>query len=277
MPTGLVTNVQSMNAQRLININQSNLARTTEKLSSGLRINRAADDPSGLGISQVLTSQIRGDNAGLGNIQQGASAIQVADAALSQVTDVLQRMRELAVSAANESLSSSQTAALQSEYQSLITAIDDIVSGSTFNGKALLDGSVTAAVSLQIGAQTTQQTTLSFATNFKASQTTGLGLGGFSLTTFGGATAAIASVANAITTVSTGRSNFGAKSQALDALRGALDNTIIANTDARSRLTDADMATEISGLVRQQLPQQSGASALAAANFSTQFILRLLQ
>ena len=134
----LNTNISSLNAQRLVNINGANLAKTTERLSSGLRINSASDDPSGLGISQVLTSQIRGDTMATNNIQQASSMLQVADAALSSVGDILQRMRELAVQANNTALSTSQSNALQSEFSSLTTAITNITSGVTFNSIALL-------------------------------------------------------------------------------------------------------------------------------------------
>lgn len=270
----LNTNAPALTASRLININSTNLARTTERLSSGLRINRAVDDPSGLGIAQVLTSQIRGDTAATGNIQQGQSMLQVADAGLSQIADILQRMRELAVQANNSALSTSQASALQAEFSSLNTAIDNIASGATFNSKSLLNGSG-GTVTLQIGASTTSTTTIGLSVNFASSGP--IATSGQNISTPGGASTAQTTIDTAITFVSTSRSGFGGLSQRLEYLKGALDTSIIANTDARSRIVDADVASEVSNLVRQQLIQQTGASALAAANFSSQFVVSLLR
>ncbi len=271
----LNTNISSLNAQRLVNINAAHLAKTTERLSSGLRINNASDDPSGLGISQVLTSQIRGDTMATNNLQQASSMLQVADAALSNIGDILQRMRELAVQGNNTALSTSQANSLQAEFSSLTTAITNITSGVTFNGIALLTGG-TGTVTLQIGAATTATTTIGFGTDFRANQST---IGTSTLSVASAAAAAVATTAldTAISNLSTARGNFGAKSQELGYLKGALDSTIIANTDARARITDADVASEVSNLVRQQLIQQAGTSALAAANFSAQFVVSLLR
>jgi flagellin len=273
----LNVNVNSMNAQRLVNINQANLAKTTQRLSSGMRINTASDDPAGVGIAQTLTSQVRGDTmASNQNIQQGHSMLQVTDSALNQISDALQRMRELAVEGSNASLTTNEQNALDAEFQSLKTAIDNIAAGVQFNGKVLLDGSTTT-VTLQTGWQQTSSSALDFSTAYT---TAGLGLtAGISIGStagFAGAQAAQTTLDTAIQTVSTARANFGAQDQALSALQGALDSSIVATTDARSHITDADMAQEVSNLVRQQLLQQAGASALSSANFSAQFIVKLL-
>jgi len=270
----LNVNVQSLNALRLVNINNANLAKTTQRLSSGLRINTASDDPSGLAIAQSMTSQIRGDTvASDQNIQQGQSMIQVADAGLTQIGDILQRMRELAVQGNNSGLTANESSALDAEFQSLKTAIDNIASGSSFNGKQLLD-STGGNITLQIGWQASSTTNVNFSTAYT---TTGLGLSStIQVNNAGNASNAEATLDTAIQTVGTGRANFGAKSQALSATKGALDAGIVATTDARSRITDADVAQEVSNLVRQQLLQQAGASALASSNFSSQFVLKLL-
>lgn len=276
----LNTNIQAANALRLVNINNANMTRTQQRLSSGLRINSASDDPSGLGIAQALTSQIRGDQvASNNNIQQAQSMIQVGDAALGQVADILQRMRELAVQANNTGLSTNQSNALNAEMTSLKTAIDNIANGATFNGKVLLDGSLTGAnaIQLQIGAQQTQTTTVTEFSNDYRQSGARLNVGGLSLTTAANAQQAQTDLDTAIQNLTTDRAAIGAKAQELDYLKGALDATIVANMDARSRITDADVAGEVSNLVRQQLLQQAGASALSSANFAPQFVLSLLR
>jgi flagellin len=274
----LNTNIQAANALRLVNINNNNLAKTQQRLSSGVRINSASDDPSGLGIAAALTSQIRGDMvASNQNIQQAQSMLQVADAGLGQVADILQRMRELAVQANNTGLSTDQSAALDAEFQALMTAIDDIALGATFNGKVLLDGSLTgaAAIAIQIGAQQTQTTTITQLSNDYQSGGARLNVAGQDLTTAANAQGAQTQVDAAITNLNADRASLGAKAQELDFLKGALDSTIVANMDARSRITDTDVAAEVSNLVRQQLLQQAGASALSSANFAPQFVLSL--
>jgi flagellin len=276
----LNTNIQAANALRLVNINNNNLAKTQQRLSSGVRINSASDDPSGLGIAAALTSQIRGDMvASNQNIQQAQSMLQVADAGLGQVADILQRMRELAVQANNTGLSTDQSAALDAEFQALMTAIDDIALGATFNGKVLLDGSLTgaAAIAIQIGAQQTQTTTITQLSNDYQSGGARLNVAGQDLTTAANAQGAQTQVDAAITNLNADRAARGATAQELDFLKGALDSTIVANMDARSRITDTDVAAEVSNLVRQQLLQQAGASALSSANFAPQFVLSLLR
>ena len=272
----LNTNIAALNALRLVNINNANLAKSQQRLSSGLRINSAADDPSGLGIAQALTSQIRGDTVAANtNIQQGQSMLQVVDAGLSQIGDILQRQRELAVQANNSSLSATEAGALQSEFASLNTAIDNIANGATFNGKVLLDSSA-GTITLQIGAQQTQTSSIALTNDFRSTGAV-LNTNGENISTTAGAQNAQTVLDTAIQNLNTNRATFGAKSQELDYLKGALDSSIIANTDARSRITDADVASEVSGLVREQLLQQAGTSALSSANFAPQFVLSLLK
>ena len=271
----LNTNVQSLNAQRLVNINNANLARTAQRLSSGLRINSASDDPSGLAIAESLTSQIRGDKvASDQNIQQAQSMIQVADSGLSQIGDILQRMRELSVQANNTGLTTAEANALDAEYQSLQTAIDNIATGASFNGFHLLDNTGNGAVqtvTIQTGWDQTSTMALAFNNDYQAAGVQ-VNLAATDLTTAANAQAAQTAVDTAISNVATGRSNLGAQS----ALKGALDASVVATTDARSHITDADVANEVSNLVRQQLLQQAGASALSSANFNAQFIVKLL-
>jgi flagellin len=275
----LNTNVQSLNAQRLVNINNNNLAKTAQRLSSGLRINSASDDPSGLGIAQSLTSQIRGDKvASDQNIQQAQSMIQVADSGLGQIGDILQRMRELSVQANNTGLTTNEATAIDDEYQSLQTAITNIATGASFNGFHLLDNTGNGAVqtaTIQTGWDQTSTMAIAFNNDYQANGTQ-INLAGTDLTTAANAQAAQTALDTAIQNVASGRSTLGAQSSALSALGGALDASVVATTDARSHITDADVASEVSNLVRQQLLQQAGASALSSANFSAQFVVKLL-
>ena len=275
----LNTNVQSLNAQRLVNINNNNLAKTAQRLSSGLRINSASDDPSGLGIAESLTSQIRGDKvASDQNIQQAQSMIQVADSGLGQIGDILQRMRELSVQANNTGLTTNEATAIDDEYQSLQTAITNIATGASFNGFHLLDNTGNGAVqtaTIQTGWDQTSTMAIAFNNDYQANGTQ-INLAGTDLTTAANAQAAQTALDTAIQNVASGRSTLGAQSSALSALGGALDASVVATTDARSHITDADVASEVSNLVRQQLLQQAGASALSSANFSAQFVVKLL-
>ncbi|HEY3082915.1 MAG TPA: flagellin [Chloroflexota bacterium] len=266
------SNVPALNSTRLLNITNDSLNRTTERLSSGLRINRAADDPSGLFAAESFTSQIRGSQAAVGNIQQATSVVQLADSGLSNVFDALQRMKELSVSAANGTITADQRNALSAEYVAVRDSIDQIVNGTTFDNTSLLDGSY-GSVTLQVGAQNTAQATLDLSTDYTA----GTLVTTADLTTVANADAAQGEIDAAITAVAAGRANLGATISSLDYQKSALEVGIVANTEARSRIQDADIASEVSNLVRQQIAQQAGASALSAANFSTQFVLSLLK
>ena len=276
----LNTNVQSLNAQRLVNINNANLGRTSQRLSSGLRINSASDDPSGLAIAESLTSQIRGDKvASDQNIQQAQSMIQVADSGLGQVGDILQRMRELSVQANNTGLTTNEADRARRRVP------EPADRDRQHRDRRVLQRLPPAGqhrqrhrrrrVTVQTGWDQTSTMAIAFNNDYQAAGTQ-VNLAGTDLTTAANAQAAQTAIDTAITNVATGRSTLGAQSSALSALKGALDASIVATTDARSHITDADVASEVSNLVRQQLLQQSGASALSSANFSAQFIVKLL-
>jgi flagellin len=267
------TNVSALNSTRLLNVTNSSLNRTTERLSSGLRINRSADDPSGLFAAESFTSEIRGSQAAVGNIQQAASVVQLADAGLSNIFDALQRMKELSVAASNGVLTTDQRNALNAEYVAVRNSIDSVINGTTFGGQVLLDGSLGANVTLQVGSQQSALATL----DLSADYTAGTLVGTADILSTANASTAQGEIDAAITTVASGRANLGATISGLEYQQSALEVGIVANTEARSRIRDADIASEVSNLVRQQIAQQAGASALSAANFSTQFVLQLLQ
>ncbi|TAK20096.1 MAG: flagellin FliC [Chloroflexota bacterium] len=274
MVTSINTNISSLNSARLLNITNQNLARTTERLSSGLRINRSADDPSGLFAAESLTSEIRGNAAAALNIQSASSAIQVADSALSNIYDVVQRMRELAVQANNSLNSAEQFTALNNEFVSLRSAVTSMANGAKYAGTSLLTGALTT-LTLQIGSAAAATQAFTFATQgFTA---TDLGINASVISSQANAATAITALDTAITSLSTGRSTLGASDQALASLKQAAEVSVVSSSEARSRIRDADIATEVGNLVKAQIQQQAGAAALSAANFSTQFILQLMQ
>ena len=267
----LNTNASALNSARLLNVTNNSLAKTTERLSSGLRINRAADDPSGLFAAESLTSTIRGNQAASGNIQSAIALAGVADAGLSGLTDVLQRMRELAISAHNELLTTDQRNALSSEYIALRATITQMINSTTWGGSAVLGGTF-ADAQLQVGSVVGAIATLDIA-NYSASALPGTA----NLGTTALASAAVGQIDTALTTINNGRAEIGAQISALEHQKASVDTAVVAATDSRSRIRDADVAAEVSNLVRQQIMQQAGASALSAANFSAQFVLSLLQ
>jgi flagellin len=273
--TSLRTNVASLNAQRLVGLNEIDLARTSERLSTGLRINSAQDDPAGVGLVEQLTAEIRGGAAATLNVEIATSAIQIADDGLSQIGEALQRMRELAVQGNNTALSTSESAALDTEYQALMTSIDEIALSATFNDNVLLDGSFPngGQLTVQSGANQAQVSSVDFSGDF---QSASLGVTGTDLTDATNSAAAQTAVDAAIDTVTQARGVLGAKQSALDAVKSNLDTASVANQDARMRIRDADVAAEVANLVRQQLLQQSGASALSAANMSPSFLVSIL-
>jgi flagellin len=263
------TNVSALTANRHLNITNSQLQRTTERLSSNMRINRAADDPSGLFAAESLTTQIRGSYAAIGNIQQALSVAEIGDQAMSTMTDTLQRMRELSISATSGLLSTEQRDALDDEYQALNESLQSIVDSATFGGQVILDGTF-AGVTLQVGPGTTATATLDI-TDVSGEAPAG------DLTSVANAETATGDIDTALTNINVARATVGAQISGLLAMKGALEVQAIANTDARSRIRDADIASEVTNLVQAQLRQQAGASALSAANFSSQFVLSLLQ
>lgn len=267
----LNTNVSAMNSSRLLNITNASLEKTTERLSSGLRINRAADDASGLFAAESLTSTIRGNQAASGNIQSAVALAGVADAGLAGLTDVLQRMRELAVAGNNELLTTDQRNALSSEYISLRATITQMINSVTWGGSAVLGGTF-ADAQLQVGSVIGAIATVDIA-NYSATALPGTA----NLSSTANASAAVTQIDTALTTVNNGRAQIGSQISALEYQKAAIDSAVVAAADARSRIRDADVATEVSNLVRQQILQQAGASALSAANFSAQFVLQLLK
>jgi flagellin len=268
------TNVGALNAYGNLSANQASLQEAFEKLSSGLRINKAADDAAGLSISQGLTSQINGLTQAVRNAQDGTNVAQIADGALNTVQKILQRERDLAVQAANGGSqdAAAQTAA-QSEIANLNTQLDNISSTTAFGGTKLLDG--TYAGVFQVGANNSasEQLTLSLT----SADSTTLGVNGISVATTAGAQSAIDTVDAAIAAVSASRSQIGATQNQLSYTVSNLQTTIQNVTASRSNITDADLATEVTAMSQAQILTSAATSVLAQANSAPQAILKLLQ
>jgi flagellin len=260
-----------MNANRNLSGVQSAQAKSTEKLSSGYRINRAGDDAAGLTISEKMRSQIRGLNKASTNAQDGISLVQVAEGALNETHSILQRMNELATQAANDTNTSTDRQAIQMEINQLTSEIDRIRSTTQFNTMNLLDGSFTGK-NLQVGSLSGQSISISI-TNMNASS---LGVSGLTVSSFSSAGKAMASIQAAINKVSTMRSTLGALQNRLEHTINNLDTTSENTQSAESRIRDVDMATEMVEYSKNNILAQAGQSMLAQANQANQGVLSLL-
>ena len=272
----IYNNVEAQMAHRQLASTNSQLSKTMERLSSGLRINRAADDAAGLAVSEEMRSQIRGMNVASRNAQDGVSMVQVADGALGGVGDMLQRIRDLSVQAANGTLTDQQRGNLDQEVQSIVAEMARVASDTEFNGVKILSGSVATAanaVTLQVGANGSQVIAFTIGTMSAAD----LGISGIAIGTAASATQAIASVDAAIRQVNASRAAMGAIQNRLEQTIGRLDLTSENLQAAESRVRDADMASEMIDFTRNQILQQSGTAMLAQANQAPQSILKLLQ
>ena len=265
-------NLQAANTNRQLGITTSAQAKSTEKLSSGYKINRAADDAAGLSISEKMRSQIRGLDKASSNAQDGISAIQTAEGALNETHSILQRMNELATQAANDTNTSTDRTAVQAEITQLTAEIDRIQSTTQFNSMNLLDGSFTGK-NLQVGALSGQNIAISIG-NMNAAT---IGVSAVSVTSNAVAGAAMSSIQSAIDLVSTQRSDLGALQNRLEHTIANLDTTSENTSAAESRIRDTDMAKEMVNYSKNNILSQAGQSMLAQANQSTQGVLSLLQ
>lgn len=264
-------NLTAMNTNRQLGITTGNQAKSTEKLSSGYRINRAGDDAAGLTISEKMRSQIRGLNKASANAEDGVSLIQTAEGALNEAHSILQRMNELATQAANDTNTSSDRTAVQKEIDALTLELSRIASTTQFNTMNLLSGSF-AGKNLQVGALEGQKISISISTmNAKA-----LGVASLKVSSFGKAGSAMTLIQKAISKVSTQRSALGALQNRLEHTIANLDTTSENTSAAESRIRDVDMAEEMVEYSKNNILAQAGQSMLAQANQSTQGVLSLL-
>ena len=272
------TNVASLNAQRNLNKSQLGLNRSMQRLSSGMRINSAKDDAAGLAISDRMTSQIRGLNQAARNAQDGISLAQTAEGALVETTNLLQRMRELAVQSANDTNTQSDRTSLNAEFSELQSEIDRIANNTQFNSRGIINGSAAGGLTFHIGANASQTITLSIA-SMQATNlgTNGVDAGTITISTQVHANSSITEIDTAIATVDTARGSLGAKMNRLESTIANLSNVSENLSASRSRILDADIAQETSEMTKNNILQQAGVSVLAQANQSTQLALGLLQ
>ncbi|NFS05486.1 flagellin [Clostridium botulinum] len=267
-------NLNAMNAHRNMGINTGNSAKAMEKLSSGLRINRAGDDAAGLSISEKMRAQIRGLNQASRNAQDGISLIQTAEGALNETHSILQRMRELTVQAANDTNVTVDRTAIQEELTSLTSEIDRIASTTQFNEKKLLNGDLaTSGAKLQNEADLTLDIKIGSMSS-GALQITSTSV---SVADNGTAKASIDSINSAIKSVSTERSKLGAFQNRLEHTIANLDNASENLQAAESRVRDVDMAKEMMNFSKNNILQQAAQAMLAQANQAPQGVLQLLR
>ena len=275
MPLSVNTNIASLTAQRSLLNSQSALETAFERLSTGKRINSAVDDAAGLAIGQTLASKVSGLNQAIRNANDGISVVQIAEGALDEVTTILQRMRDLAVQAANDSLGTTERGYLDDEQSALADALDDVVGAAAFGDTALLDGTFQTQV-FQIGADAGD--TLSITINTVTATVLSVAAGSIDLqTAAGSASDAIADIDTALGSVAGFRASLGAVQSRLESTIRNLANVAENTAAARSRIMDTDYAAETANLTKAQILQQASTAILAQANAQPQSVLSLLQ
>jgi len=274
------TNLASMTAQRSLATNTLSLNTSVQRLSSGLRINSAKDDAAGLSISEKLRAQTRSIAVAIRNSQDGISLAQTAEGGLTEIGNILARMRELAEQAANGTIGASERSALDNEYDQLMSEINRISNVTEFNGTKLLDGTISSTgVTLQVGFRNTGDDRITFlsGTEGAAVNTSALAISATDITTATGAQAALDSIDSAINTVATRRGTLGAVQNRLDS---TISNLSVASENlsaADSRIRDADFAYETAQFTRNQILVQAATAVLAQANVLPQAALQLLR
>lgn len=267
----IYNNVNSVNIQNTLSVTQTNMTKSLEKLSSGLRINRAADDAAGLSVSEGLRSQIRGSQMGQRNGNDALAMLQIAESGTQQITDSLQRMRELAVQSSNGTYTNTDRGYIDQEYKALASEITRIANATTYNGIQLL--STSTAFSFQISAASTgASSTISFT---PTDLSTGLSFGGVSTQSV--AQAAIGQIDAILSSVLSLRSNVGSTMNRLSTTVSNLGDMVTNLTDAESRIRDTDFAKETMQFTRNQILTQSAQSMLSQANQLPSGVLSLLR
>jgi len=284
MPVRIFNNIASLNAQRILGTNNDRLATSVERISSGIRVNRGADDAAGLAISEALRSDIRGLRQAVRNANDGISLINVAEGALNEQSSILIRLRELASQAATGTVGSTERATIQLEFSALRNEVDRIAATTQFNGQGLVDGSLASSASsatqvlIQVGIDsgTNSRINLNTEINLAAVTSTSLGIDVLSVTAAAEALTALDSINSAISTVTQGRGKVGAVQNRLTRSVGNLSVSIENLQAAESAIRDADIAEEIATLTRNQILVQSATAMVGQANLIPQSILQLL-
>ncbi len=274
---GVNTNTTSLMAQRHLNNTNKSLQGNIEKLSSGFRINSAADDAAGLAVSEEMKSDIRSLGQASRNANDAISMVQTAEGSLGQVHDILGRMRELSVQANSDGINDEQRAHVDTEFQALVAEIGDIAADTKFNGTSLLDGNLSA--SFQVGIESTDTLDIDVTQSFAAADLNDGGLnnlGNVSLTSTANAATAMGVLDNAISVVSETRAGLGASQNRLES---KIENLSVSRENleaANSRIRDVDVASEMASMTKNQILMQAGSSMLAQANSLPQTALSLL-
>ena len=284
MPVRIFNNIASLNAQRILGINNDRLALSVERISSGIRINRAADDAAGLGISEALRSDIRALRQAVRNSNDGIALINVAEGALNEQSSILIRLRELASQAATGTVGSTERAPIQLEFNALRNEIDRISATTQFNGQGLVDGSLASTVSsanqvlIQVGIDSgaNSRINLNEQINLTAVTSSSLGIDTLSVTAAAQALTTLDTINTAISKVTQARGQVGAVQNRLTRSVGNLSVSIENLQAAESSIRDADIAKEIADLTRNQILVQSATAMVGQANLIPQSILLLL-
>jgi len=274
MSSVINTNVKSIMAQNALSVNNRALSKAMEQLSTGKRINGAADDAAGLAISSRMTAQIRGLNQGVRNANDAVSMIQTAEGATKEITNMLERMRELAVQAANDTYGTDDRNAIGTEVTQLKEEIDRIATNTEWNGKKIL-GEDNGNYTYQVGAGSTTYSSVSL--TYDQMNATSLGVDSLSMISYGAATDAISKLDAAIQTVDTFRATLGAKINRMTSAADNLANVAMNTSESRSRILDADYAQATTELARTQIIQQAATAMLAQANQQPSAVLSLLK
>jgi flagellin len=272
MPLSINTNIASLSAQRSFINSNSALETAYERLASGKRINSAVDDAAGLAIGTDLTSRVSGLNQAVRNVNDGISMVQIAEGAYDEVTTILQRLRDLAVQGANDSLTSTETAYLATEHGKLVTALDKALDQAKFGNFDLISGNKGATLHAGADAGDTIAITLSSTTVATAS---GLSVSGTGITM--GNANSITTIDNALDSVASFRATLGAQQSQLESTVRNLSNVAENTAAAAGRIMDTDYAAETANLTKAQSLQQAATSVLAQANAQPQAVLSLLQ
>ncbi|MDH3346919.1 MAG: flagellin [Desulfobulbaceae bacterium] len=266
------TNVSAMFAHRSMTQTDGSLGRSLERLSSGLRINRAADDASGMAIADSLKAQGAGIGQAIRNSNDGIAVIQMADGALEESSNIITKIRTLAVQAASDTQNTSSRTYIQSDIDALVSSLNDISTNTKFNGSKLLDGTFTTK-KIQIGAYTGESLTVSIAT----ANANALSIAALSVSTATGAGIAISRADKALSTLAAIRSGLGSAQNQLESTVRNISMTKVNVAAAESSIRDVDFADESSNFAKFQILSQSGSFALSQANASQQNVLSLLQ
>jgi flagellin len=278
MALGINTNIASLSAQNQLSKSQNMSNQAMERLSSGLRINSAKDDAAGLAISTRFDTQIRGLNQAVRNAGDGISMVQTAEGGMDQTVENLQRIRELAVQAANGSLSNDDRALLQKEVEQRVSEIERIKDETKFNGITVLDGNSASNTEIQVGADQGEKITVALNESLGISNLgTGSKVSDVSVSTAGKASDALAIIDGALSTVNTIRADLGAVQNRFESTISNLQTNIENQSASQSRILDADFAAETAKMAKANVLQQAGISVLAQANARPNQVLSLLQ